>query len=251
MPHSSSGSSVYSAKEIAERMLRKIGAFSIRDDAADHDDLKESLYQFDMMLAHYGSIRPQLNLRRGELSVPLVEDDGEYSLRQELNTQLPTGVQFAFEAMLEDANGQRRPIEIVTDRTFGRLTKPDTSGTPEIVCIDREDDPVMRVYPVPSANEDGWNIVLTVQTFSPTVRPRNVNRDTALTNQPTGLRPSWQLWAVERLASICGDGPVRKLPDATIARWTAQAARYEAELMAFENREHDNVPPFQQPTVYQ
>jgi len=251
MPHASSGSSLYTAKEICELALGKTGRFSVRDDAADQDDLKRAMLHFDLMLAHYGAIRPMLNLRRDEIEITLEEDEGTYNLRQHLNSVLPTGVQFAFTAMLEDSNGQRREIDIVTQREFGKIQIPTTSGTPCLVYIDRENDPDMRVYPIPGENEDGWKIILTVQTFSPTVKPRNVNRDTALTNQPTGLRAPWQLWAVERLAAIIGDGPVIKLPDPTIQRWTAQAALYERDLMSFENREHDSVPPFQQPSVYQ
>src|SRR5690242_15736766 len=121
MPHASSGSSLYTAKEIAELALGKIGAFSIHDDAADADDLKRALYHFDLMITHYAAKRPRFVLRKGELSITLVEDDAAYNLREELNTALPAGVQFVVEAMLEDGNGQRRPLRIVTDREFRRI----------------------------------------------------------------------------------------------------------------------------------
>lgn len=251
MPHASSGSSLYTAKEMVERACRKIGAFSINDDAVADNDAKETLYWLDMMLAHYAAKRPYLALRRDELSITLVEDEPSYNLRVELNASLPTGTQYPVEAMLQDDNGNRRPLRIVTHREFRRIKLPTTSGTPEIVYIDRLNDPSMRVYPVPGENEDGWTIILTVQTFSPTVRPRNINRDTGLTNQPTGLRASWQLWGVCELACLIGNGPVRTLPVDRIRDYRAEAARYEADLMSYENREHDNDSPHQQPSVYQ
>ena len=251
MPHASSGSSLYTAKEMCDRACRKIGAFSINDDAVADNDLKEALFWFDMMLAHYAAKRPYLQLRRDELSITLVEDDASYTLAVELNASLPTGTQYPVEAMLQDNNGNRRPLRIVSQREFNRITLPTTSGTPEKVYIDRLNNPVMRVYPVPGANEAGWKIILTVQTFSPTVRPRNVNRDTALTNQPHGLRVGWQLWGACELACIIGNGPVRTLPLDRIRDYRGEAARYESDLMAYENREHDNDSPHQQPSVYQ
>jgi hypothetical protein len=245
MPHASSGSSLYTAKEIADRALRKIRAFS------EENDLKETLYWLDMMLAHYAAKRPYLALMRDELEVTLVEDDGSYTLREELNASLPTGTQYPVEAMLQDANGNRRPLNIITHREWRRIEVPSRTGTPDRVYIDRLNNPVMRVYPIPGENEDGWKIILTVQTFSPTVRPRNVNRDTALTNQPTGLRVGWQLWGVTQLACIIGNGPVRALPLDRIKDFRGEAMLFESELMAYENREHDNNSPHQQPSVYQ
>lgn len=250
MPHASSGSSLYTAKDVAERACRKIGAASINDDAVEDNDLKETLWWLDMMLAHYAAKRPYLALQRDELEITLAEDDGSYNLKVELNASLATGVQYPVEAMLEDANGNRTPLSIVTHREFRRLAVPTTSGTPQIVYIDRLNDPVMRVYPIPGANDAGTKIILTVQTFSPTVRPRNVNRSTALTNQPTGLRVSWQLWGATQLACIIGNGPVRTLPLERIRDYRGEAAMYEADLMAFENREHDNDSPHQAPSVY-
>lgn len=250
MPHASSGSSLYTAREMVERACRKIGATAINDDAVEHENMREALWWFDMMLAHYAAKRPYLGLYRDELEITLAEDDGSYTLRVELNASLPTGVQYPVEAMLQDANGNRTPLGIVTHREFRRLAVPTTSGRPTMVYIDRLNDPVMRVYPIPGENEDGWKIILTVQTFSPTVRPRNVNRDTALTNQPTGLRIGWQLWGVTQLSAIIGNGPVRTLPIERIRDYRGEAAMYEADLMAFENREHDNDSPHQAPSVY-
>ena len=251
MPHASSGSGLYTAKEVADRALRMIGAFAIHDDAADPDDAKEALYWLDMQLAHWCAKRPVMGLQRDELEITLVEDDASYNLKVELNATLATGVQFPTEALLEDGNGNRHDLRIISHREFRRLQLPTTSGTPHSVYIDRLNDPVMRVYPVPGENEAGWKIILTVQTYSPTVRPRNVNRDTALTNQPTGLRAAWNLWAVTQLAALIGDGPVRALPADRTQRWEARAARLELDIQGYENREHDNDPPFQEPSVYQ
>ena len=249
MPHSTAGSSIYTVKELCDRALRKIGAFSIRDDAADQDDLKEMMYWADMLVAHNAGKQRAFWLV-ADVEITLAEDDADYVLAEELNATLPQGVQFPIAAMLEDDSGNRTPLSIVRNKEFRELSLPTTEGRPEIIWIDRLNGPTLHVYPVPGETEDGFTIILTVQSFSPTVRPRNVNRDTALTNQKTDLRATWNLWFVTALAAEAGDGPVRMLPDQTIARWRSDALRLETELKAYENREHDDDPPIIKASAY-
>ena len=244
------GSTLYTAKEIAERVLRMIGAYSIHDTAADPDDLYETLYWLDMMLADLAGRGRDFWLIKDELQITLVAADNSYVLGTELNASLPQGTQFPIAAWLQDTSGNRTPLRIVTQKEFRGQSLPTTTGAPEMVFIDRLNGPTLYTYPVPTTTDAGKKIILIVQRFAPNVKPQNVTNKVPLTNQRADLRPSWNLWASFNLASIVGDGPVRALPRDRIQHWEQRAQRIETELKAFENREHDNDPPIVKASAY-
>ena len=250
MPDGVVGSTLYSAVEIAERALRKIGSYSINDTAAQQEDLQEALYWFDMETAHLAGTGKCFWLMRDEVSITLAEDDPDYDLETETGQQLETGVQFTKEAVLDDGNGNRTPLRIVSQREFRRLTKPGTTGQPALLFIDRLNGPTMHVYPIPNDAVDGWTIVLTLQTFANSVKPRGLTGDSGIGNQNAGFPAAWNLWAVTMLASLIGDGPVRALPLEKIRSWKLDAAVLLRGLDAYQNREHDNDPPYSKASAY-
>ncbi len=218
MPDATVGSTLYKATELCERALRKIGAYSINDDAPAENDLYEALYWLDMGIAFVTGIDRCFWLIADELSIDLTEDNASYDLATELATQLKNGVQFPVSAMLEDALGNRCDLEIVSRDKFEKIRKPTITrtGTPRFIFIDRLNGPTLRTYPVPT----------------------------------TGFRAAWNLYVVTLLATLIGDGPVRALPRDRIAGWKQDVGALKQKLDAFENREHDNEPPYVAASVY-
>lgn len=254
MPDGIERSTFYTATEIAERALRKIGAFAINDDEPDEADLQEALYWLDMVIAHQAGTGKCFWLMRDELTVYLEEDVVDYDLGALLAQQLETGVQFPKEAFLDDGLGNRTPLEIVSQRKFRRcIATPATEGEPRWVWIDRlNEGPTMHVYPVPTDVEEDaeMQIVLVVQTFAPSVKPRGATGDSGVGVQLTGFPAAFNLWAVTALSALIGDGPVRRRPIAETERWKADAQRMKLSLDGYQNQEHDNAPPISRGSCY-
>ena|SRR5882672_2684235 len=249
MPHAGQGSTIYTAKELAERALRLVGAFSINEDAAGDADMAETLYWLDMLAANEAGTRRAMWLVKDELTIDLVAADGDYVLTEELNAQLPEGTQFPIAATL-DENGTRTKLRIVTQREFRRLSMPDTAGTPVMVFIDRLNGPTMHVYPVPDTADAGHQIVLTVQSFAKSLKPKGVTANTNNAEMQAGFRPAWNLWAAFRLASMIGNGAVRTLPVERVREYRTEAATLELRLEGFENADHSDDPPYTQGSSY-
>ncbi len=254
MPDATVGSTLYKATELCERALRKIGAYGINDDAPAEEDLYEALYWLDMGIAFVSGIDRCFWLVADELEIDLAEDTASYVLATELATQLKNGVQFPVSVQLEDANGNRCDLEIVSREKFEKIRKPTITraGTPRVVFIDRLNGPTLRTYPVPTATDVGSKLILTVQGFATSVKPMGKpGGQVRLTSETTGFRAAWNLYIVTLLATLIGDGPVRALPRDRIAGWKQDVGALKQRLDAFENREHDNEPPYVASSVYQ
>lgn len=254
MPDGVQASSFYTATEIAERALRKIGAFAINDEEPDEADLQEALFWLDMEIAHQAGTNKCFWLMRDELEVELVATDADYDLDSELAQQLETGVQFPKEAFLDRGNGTRVPLKIMSQREFRRrIAVPATTGEPKWVFIDRlNQGPTMHVYPIPTSVEEDaeMKIILVVQTFSPSVKPRGTTGDSGIGVQLTGFPAAWNLWAVTALSALIGDGPVRRRPVQETERWKIDAQRLKLALDAYQNKDHDNAPPISRGSCY-
>lgn len=250
MPHEVRGSELYTATEICERALRMIGAFSINDSAAQPNDLYETVFWLDMMMANEAGSGRCHWLMRDELSITLESGTASYDLAAELAQQLKTGVQFPVDAVLKDANGNRRTLDILPQKKFRETVKPDTAGTPTCLFIDRLNGPTLHVYPVPTDTDEESSIILTVQTFAESVKPRSTAKNNALGNERAGFRQAWNLWAVCQLAAYIGNGPVRALPTQRVNDYRNEAAALHLRLEAFENRDHDNQPPIARASSY-
>lgn len=251
MPHTTVGTTLYTSIEIAERALRMIGAFSINDSAPQPEEVAESLYWLDMLIGHVAGTSRRFWLLKDELRIPLQAAVSTYTLSVELAQQITRGVQFPTAAMLEDTStGRRTPLPIVSQQRFREIVEPGRLGTPCEIFIERLNDPKLFTWPVPQANDVGKTIILTVQTFNDSVKPKGVTGGSGLGNEVPGLKAAWNLWVVVALATLIGNGPVRKLPIETIRQNGQMAAGLLDQLESFENREHDNVPQHVQPSVY-
>ena len=233
------------AKEICERSLRKVQVFSINDTAAQPEHLREALFWLDMLMAHLAGQTTIWWLVQQIIQVPITAGDDSYDLLDAMGTNAPDdGFLFPLSARLYDGTNNRSPVEIVRRDVIDAQINPATTGRPNMIHIDRTTpNPTMLVYPVLGTGLTGYKIELTIQAFSPDVAPAGVSGRAGQGNLITGLRQTWQLRAVEKLAVKIGDGPVTRRPLSEVKEWKVEAEKLESQLLAFDNREHETSAP--------
>jgi len=145
--------------------------------------------------------------------------------------------QFPLSAQWVDAAGNRTDVKIVTRATYELILNHTTTGTPEIIHIDRLDAPTMKVYPVPTGTADLGSIDLTTQTFAPDIA------HIVGGNTPHGLAAAWQRWAILQTTSDIGAGAVRRLQQQDLRAFKADANAALDALLTFNSREHDDEDP--------
>jgi hypothetical protein len=228
-------STLLSAREICERALRLIGAYSLVDSQADAEEMREALHWLDLVVGELSGTERVLWLVPDTLTLPLAAGKSVYNLLDDLSPAPRNGIEFPTSAALADGAGNRTPLTMLRRREFEALG-PDT-GTPSHVYVDRLGQPTLSIWPVLGADvADGtWSIKLVAQTYG---------EDFAKGNgvKATGLRAAWQIWAVYELASHIGGGAVRRLPRSEIVDFKAIATEARRKLLAVENREHAGLP---------
>lgn len=234
------------AKEICERALRAIGAFPITDSAADGEQLREAMEWLDIIMAERAGVQRMFSLIPATLPILLTNGTTSYDLNSALGADLPVDrVQFPVEAWIEDAAGNRYPIEIATRETFEGVSKADTPGRPVMIYIDRlAVSPKLSIYPTPPTSDPTvWTIKLVVQTYAPNVSPGGVTGTTPSASVLTNFRQAWQRWLIFQLSHDLGSGPIFKLPETSLTRFAGNAKVSKDDLNAFENQEHDTEAP--------
>lgn len=232
-------SKLWKASGICERALRKIGAFSINDTAADGEELAEALYWLDLSVAELAGTEKCQWLIPTTLSIALSADTPSYDLSTALGTSDPAdGVLFPVAAWLRDSNGEDTPIEIIRRQDYEDITDKDESGEPDVVYIDRlNDDQNIFVHPVPDAT--GYSIRLLCQTYAPNMLSGTPEGGGNIAH---GFSAEWQRWLILQNAADIGSGPVRRLPPGEINDIRQQAAIARAALMAYSSREKVSQP---------
>lgn len=222
--------------EIAERALRKIGAFPITETAARPEQLSEALFWLDMLIGHICGTRDIYWLKPATVSLSLTGGTGTYDLRNTLGTSWPTdGVDFITEAVHDDGNGNRTPLELINRQQAEQIPVPATTGTPEKIWVDRlRAGPTIKTFPILGSGITGHSIKLVLQTYSEDFTKDNGNRASA-------MRATWNLWCVTNLSALIGDGPVRKLPGGEVDRMKKDAASYWRDIEAGANRENTSA----------
>lgn len=254
-------SRLFSTEEICERALRKVGAFAIRSAGARPEEVTETRYWLDMVVAHEASRQRTWWLVPAAASFNLTAGIDTYDLNAMLGAaQAPDGIQFAIGAVLFNPTLQLdlHELPIVRQqewetRRLGPDGTPDPEnlsalleedappspadppGAPAFCHIDRAQRPTLRCYPIPDANQP-YAIRLLFQSFS-----------SDFIKAPTGdksyqLRTSMNLWIVTALARQIGNGPVRKLPADEVRDMADETERLRNDLEAYEFNEVNNVP---------
>lgn len=232
-------SKLWKASGICERSLRKIGAFSINDTAADPEELAEALYWLDLAVAELAGTERCHWLIPTTLSIALSANTASYDLSDALGTANPTdGVLFPIEAWLRDSDGLDTPIDIIRRRDFEDIEDKDKAGVTDRIYIDRlNEDQNIFIYPV--VDETGYSIRLLCQTYAANMGGAGL---TANGNIAHGFSAEWQKWMINQNAADIGSGPVRRLPVSETDRIRAEAGVSLAKLMAFSNREKVSQP---------
>lgn len=225
----------FSAYEIAEKALRKIGAFPITDSGADPMMMREALDWLTIILAELSGRDRVFWLVPETLSVPLTATVQNYDIQAVATSWPELGVQFPIEAWIEDENGNREWLEIVQRSIFENFQDRDRTGPVECIYIDRLYPPTLRTYPILADTSKSWYVKMTVQTFSPDFRGN--------TDKATGLKSAWQMWCIYTLAARLGDGSITRIPTEEINGFKLDALASYDQLFAYEQREHDSSPP--------
>lgn len=228
----------FTAKEIVEQALRKIGAYAINDTAADPEHIRIGLEGLDLVMAEQaGSTRCWWLVDIGVTVALDTADQAAYDLTGAVAAAAGDGFLFPISAALVDAAGNRTPLWLLRADEYDALSDKAASGTPSALYIDRT---AGLLYPVPVPAVATWSVELTVQTLSATLILDNRVTGVQDGDIRHGLRASWQMWAIYRLAAWLGDGSVRRLSSGEVAGFLKLAEWSERRLLAFENREHDS-----------
>lgn len=239
-------SQVFTAKQICERALRAIGAFPITESAADGEQMREAMTWLDLLMAEIAGTGTLFFLHTATLSVPITNGTSSYNLNNALGTDLPPDrVQFPLLAWLEDAAGNRHPVEIDTRGKFEDVSLGTQPGRPYRIYIDRLADPspTLKIFPTPATSDTTvWTLKIEVQTYAPNVAPHGVT-GVLQAGVLHKFRQAWQRYLVLRLNIDLGAGPILKCSTERLTNWRLEAATAKAALEAFENRPHDTEPP--------
>ncbi len=239
-------SQVLTASKICEEALGAIGEFPVTESAPDGENLRRAMTWLDLNMAQLAGTTELFSIVQATLSFTITNGTSSYDLYTALGTNLPFDrVQFPRKAWLEDAAGNRTPLEIVTRDKFEAVDKATETGTPEMIHLDRlPTSPKLRIYPTPAATDSTvWTIKLVVQTYAPNVAPSGVTGTQPSSSVLTGFRQAWQRWLIFQLAADLGSGPVRRLPKTSLDEFRGQAKDAKDALLVFENQEHETTPP--------
>ncbi|WP_341702623.1 hypothetical protein [Ferrovibrio sp.] len=238
---------LFTAKQICEQALRKIGAYSVNDSAADPVELAIAMNWLDLIMAEFSGTTQVFWLVNNAVNLTLTTAVGSYTLPAALGADAPAnGIQFINSATLVDENGDRTPLTIFDYQTYNQVTNKQDAGDPTGVYIERLNSPVLYTYPTATFDTglgESRIIELNIQSFANSVAAdRATTRIQSEGSLQHGLRASWQRWAINRLARDLGDGPIRNLPSGRLDRLNDQAMLSEKKLLAFENRETFDAP---------
>lgn len=232
-----------SVRRVCEEALRKIGAYSINDTAADGEHLRIAINWLDIIMGELSGTTRLFWLVSEPLTLALnVADQKAWPLPASLGSDAPAeGVQFPISAVLVDDDGNRTPLSILRLDQYQALEDPNETGVPTSVYIDRLLEPTLYVHPVPDVAT--FSIELIVQTFSKTIASDRAVANARAGSDSHGLRLTWQKWAIYELAASLGDGTIRTLAETRLARLQTTADRSRALLLAYENRDQNSEAP--------
>lgn len=209
-------SGLFSVSQICARALRKIGAFSINDSAADGEELQEAAYWFDMILTEQAETEACYWLRPASISVTLTAKQASYVLSTLMGTKYPANGLVSVVSISYVNGSHDQELSAMRRSEYEGLSNKSTSGTPQFYYLDRLTSPTeqtLSLYPTPGTAGQ-LKMVLQVETpeVSDTVRQR-----------VHGLRRGWQKFLVTSLAAEIADGPVRRLPSSEVDRMRRDA----------------------------
>lgn len=232
-------SRLLTAKGIAERSLRLVQAFAINDTSADPEELRETLYWMDMLVAHKAATNRLYFLTPIDVVVPLPAAQ-TFDLVNAAGALWPTaGVLAIYHAMLTDSSNSETPLRVLRRDEYEEIENKTATGRPEAIYIDRLDPNYMAsLWPVPA--DTSYSAKIVVQTYAMDIAIDNKAAPTG--SALHGLAAGWQLWLVFGTAALISRGAVRALPPAEIKDLEAAGDKYFSELYINANNERGSEP---------
>jgi hypothetical protein len=228
----------FSAQEICELILGKIGSFTINDESPNPVAMERTLQHLDMILAEIAGT---------EMCWWLIEDTYRFTWPE--NVRIDTienvmgdaypalGIVMPIAAYLVNAAGVRvDELDIVRRHEYESLSNRDLTGQPQKLYFSRAESIFsVSIYPVPDASFDGY-VDLVAQTYAPSVLGMQHQTDQAGDLQHN-FPVEWQRFLVNQGAADVGNGPVLQADLQYINSWQAVADGTRARLEAWSNRE--------------
>lgn len=228
----------FSAREICELALRKIGAFAINDEAANDTEMEVALQCYEIIVSEIATIMGCWFLIPESFRFYWPGPTATGTVAEIMADIYPAvGIQRPIRATLIDANGVRcGNLPMVRRAAYDSVDNKSTQGRPELLYFDSLAlEPEVSIYRVP---QDGvtWQVELEAQVFPKSILGEQINTD-----QSGDVRHDfgvgWQHYMVNKLASVIGDGPVRQKQRQDLEAWETKSQNQLAELIAWDNRE--------------
>jgi hypothetical protein len=230
---------LFSARDMGELTLQRIGAYTTMHDAADPVELERTLYWMELAIADLSGRVTCEFLKPAVIQFSL-EDDGTnpYVLADVAGSAYPSlGIASVISAKTIDANGVESPVTIIRKADYEAFNDKTTSGTPDYAYLSRlngEDE--LFTYPVYRDTSNAMSMRLSVVTY-----PRSVlgpiGESQPSGNVAHGFDRAWQSWLVHATAALVGAGPVRRLKASDLNEIKGVRDFAENQLMAYQNRE--------------
>lgn len=225
---------ILEVREVCERALRKIGTFSIRDSAANPAEFEEARLWLDMVVGNLAADQATWWLVPTTAQVTLVAGQADYDLLLSLPAGDPASHVVSVKAV-NTTSGDRLDVAMNRRWEWEQREPTRTASVPEVVYIDRNPAPVLRVWPTPAAPLT-HRLEIVFQRVSPN-----------LTSGEAGERLSWfpeawNLYLVVALAAQIGNGPVRKLPADEVRDMQIEAQRLLDRLQSYAGDERADQP---------
>jgi hypothetical protein len=235
------GLATRTARHLAERVLRRIGATSTNQPAASPGDLDETLYWMGMVLGAKAGTSRLWWLVPTPVQFALPITAPPYDLSDTMAAAAPTnGFMFAVAARLTDSTGNEAPIELLPRWKYMQIENKAATGRPEAAYIDHTTaDENLWVYPVPAIT--GYSLILDCQVYPEDPHP-TAPTPAQLGNVPVSLAQEFYLWLTLATAYEVGSGPVRALPMDERRQLQEDAERLWMKLLSWRNEHKTDEP---------
>lgn len=215
---------LFTAAEICDLALRRIGSYSVYDTGADASSHEVALEHLDLLVSETTGTYKLWWFTPATQEMALVAGQRDYPLVSLLDTK----IQFIEHVFLL-RNGRQTELTQIRRSTFDQYTEEElTGGCPEWVYIERNDNPTLSLLPDPIA---GDSLLITGQTYSADLTTDNGE-------VPHGFPAAWQRAIVLQLAADLGSGPITKLPEQELDRLEKKAGTAFRRLDVYNNREN-------------
>lgn len=223
----------YSAADIVEFALRKIGVFSTYDTGADASQFAVALEAFDMLISEIVGTELLWWFVPESQTVPLSEGVGTYTL----NSYTENDLQFIQRVFItESSTTKERELDLVRkdeyDKWAGELTG---NGHVELCFIERKDNPSLKILRKPQLA--GMTLRVEGQRYSDVMT-------TDGGSVSTDFPKAWSRYLYHLLALDLGSGIITTLPANELTSIEKAAAISKRKLDARNKLEHVRKPRY-------